>query len=407
MKYLVALHCLAALVAPGALAQDTTATAPAAEPDTSYVEYSDPPITLPLGVGLRVPSYDRVNGLTLPWGPKLLLGYDKVEIDALVSYRSHLGNWDPSLEGFLRPGYGNEIKFFVGRGTFSNDNWIRSDLINSAAALFVGSDARNYYRADRGAVRYTRNFTTSAATITPFIGGSIEKGWSTGSLIPVKTPWSAFGRTDSLKMRRPNPGVVKGQINSILGGLGIELFRNELEAKLGTTIEHALRSPIEVCATILPGPELLCTVHRGSFTQGTIHGTVNFPTFGTQTFTFRTHAVMSSDTVPPQRYSYLGGTGSLPTVDLLAFGGDRLFFVEAEYMIPLERIVIMRFGSPFIALRYAAGSAGLRELPSLTQNLGVGLGISVLRVDYHIDPASDRSPFSRRSSFSIGLSIPR
>ena len=402
MKYLVVLPCFAALVAQGALAQDTTAT----EPDTGYVEYGgDPPISLPLGVGLRVPSYDRVNGLTVPWGPKLTIGYDKIEMDALVSYRSHLGNWDPSLQGSIRPGYGNEIRLFVGRGTFSNDDWIRADLMNSAAALFVGSDARNYYRADRAAVRYTRMITSSATTIAPFIGGSIEKDWSTGSLTPVKIPWSAFGRTEPLKMRRPNPAVLKGRINSLLGGVGVELFRREMEAKIGLTGERAFSAPTASCPPPQAAPP--CTFGRGSFTQGTIHGTLNFPTFGAQTFVFRTHALLSGDSIPPQRYGYLGGTGSLPTVDLLAFGGDRLFFVEAEYMIPVERITIMRFGSPFIALRYAAGSAGVGDLPSLTQNLGIGVGISVLRVDYHIDPASNRSPFSDRSAISFGLSIPR
>jgi hypothetical protein len=400
MKTLVALQCLAAVVTDRALAQDT----PSTQPDTAYVEYGDSPLTFPLVAGLRVPSYDRVNGLTVPWGPRLTLGFDRFELDALVSYRSHLGNWDPSLQGSIRPGYGNEVKIFVGRATFSNDDWIRSDLINSAAALFVGSDARNYYRADRAAVRYTRSLTISATTIAPFVGGSLEKDWSTGSLTPLSTPWSAFGRTHELKMRRPNPAVFKGRISSILGGVAVELYRGELEAKAGLSAERALRSVLERC-TPPGGP--ICTVERGSFTQGTIHGTVNFPTFGAQTFVFRTHAVLSGDAVPPQRHAYLGGTGSLPTVDLLAFGGDRLFFVEAEYMIPVERIVIRRFGSPFIALRYAAGSAGVGDLPSLTQNLGIGVGISLVRVDYHIDPASNRSPFSDRSAFSFGLSIPR
>src|SRR2546423_3651887 len=50
-----------------AKAQDTTAAAA----DTSYVEYSDSPFSLPLGIGLRIPSYDRVNGVTLPWGPHI------------------------------------------------------------------------------------------------------------------------------------------------------------------------------------------------------------------------------------------------------------------------------------------------------------------------------------------------
>src|SRR5437667_4538717 len=130
-------------------AQDTTA----AGADTAY--YLDSPISLPLGLGLRVPAYDRVNGLALPWGPKLEAGEGKFDADGLVSYRSNLGKWDPSLEGIIRPGDDNEFKFFVGRGTFTNDAWIRQDLMNTAAALIVGSDARNWYRGDRANARFS------------------------------------------------------------------------------------------------------------------------------------------------------------------------------------------------------------------------------------------------------------
>ena len=401
MKKLAALPCIAAFLAQGALAQDTTTT----EADTAYVIYSKGPLTLPLGIGLRIPSYDRVNGLTLPWGPKLSIG-DDVEFDALVSYRSHLGNLDPSIEGELRPGYGNEIKLYVGRGTFTNDAWIRSDLVNSGAAFFVGTDARNYYRADRASLRFTRTLTAAAFTFTPFLGGIYEKGWSTGSLTPTSRPWSVFGRSETLKMLRPNPAVLKGNIGSILGGTGMEYFRGEVEAKLSATVEHALRSPAERCA-FTPGGGIFCVIGRSSFTQGTVHGEVFFPTFGTQTFSFRGHTVLSSDSAPPQRYAYLGGSSTLPTVDLLALGGDRLFYAEGEYMSPIERIMMRFLGSPFVALRYAVGSAGVRDLPPFIQNLGIGVGISFLRVDYSIDPAGNRSPFSDRSAFSIGVSIPR
>jgi hypothetical protein len=359
MKNLVVHVCLAALLAGHALAQDV-------QPDTSYTEYSDPPLTLPLGIGLRVPSYDRVNGLALPWGPKLVLGNDRFELDALVTYRSHLGQWDPSLEATLRPGYGHELELVVGRGTFTSDAWIRPGLVNSGASLFFGSDARNYYRADRAQARYTRELT--------------------------------MGRTDDLKMRRPNPQVFDGKINSALAGVGLELFRGEVEGKLRAQVEKAFKSPWVTCAVV-------CTTTDEGFTQSTVHATVDFPTFGTQTFTFRAHAVFGGDFVPPQRYAYLGGASSLATVDLLALGGDRLFFAEADYRIPLERIVLRPVGSPFIALHYATGSAGVGELPALIQNLGVGAGISMIRVDYTIDPASNRSPFSRRSAFSVGLSL--
>src|SRR5215212_5848396 len=100
-----ALNLVLPLLALGSVALAADAQDTASVPlDTAYVEYHESPISLPLGIGLRPPAYDRVNGLTLPWGPKLEMGDGRVEIDALVSYRSHLGNWDPSIEGTLRPG---------------------------------------------------------------------------------------------------------------------------------------------------------------------------------------------------------------------------------------------------------------------------------------------------------------
>jgi hypothetical protein len=133
---------------------------------------------------------------------------------------------------------------------------------------------------------------------------------------------------------------------------------------------------------------------------------VTFPTFGAQTFAFKSHALLTGGNIaPPQRFGYLGGSGTLATVNLLALGGDRLLYLEGEYIVPLERIQLPFLGSPFVALRYAAGNAGIGKLPALIQNLGVGAGVSFFRIDYSIDPARNRSPLSRRSAFSIGVSL--
>lgn len=388
-------------------AQDTTSTAAdTAAADTAYVEYSVSPITLPLGVGLRIPSYDRVNGLTLPWGPQILLGYDKFQLDPLVSYRSNLGKWDPSIEALIRPSAADEIRLYVGRGTFTNDSWIRSDLFNSAAAFFVGSDARNYYRGDRATLRVTRTIPTSAITFTPFIAGNLERDWSTGSLTPEKYPWSVFGRSGRLRMRRLNPPVARGRLTSILGGTGILASRGGLEAKLDAAVEYALNTSFDAVCTLIPANGS-CLSPPESFTQITLDSRVTFPTFGAHTFAFIGHALLTGggDIPPPQRFGYLGGAGTLATVDLLALGGDRLLFVQGDYTIPIERIQLPFLGSPFIAFRYAAGNAGVGRLPSLIQNLGVGAGIGFFRVDYTIDPAENRSPVSRRSAVTFGVSL--
>jgi hypothetical protein len=146
-------------------------------------------------------------------------------------------------------------------------------------------------------------------------------------------------------------------------------------------------------------------VNPGSFTQTTIHSEAQFPTFGTQTFSFKAHALVAGNNVPPQRFGYLGGAGTLATVDLLALGGDRLLYVEGEYTIPLKVFTLPFLGGPFVALRYAAGNAGVGTLPALIQNVGIAAGVGPVRVDYVIDPASNRSPFSRRSAVTFGISL--
>ncbi|MEA2766215.1 MAG: hypothetical protein QOK07_2619 [Gemmatimonadaceae bacterium] len=383
-------------------AQDTTSSAV----DTGYVEYSESPISLPLGIGLRIPSYDRVNGLALPWGPKLDLGEGKFEADGLVTYRSNLGKWDPSLEASARPSDADEIKLYVGRGTFTNDSWIRSDLANSLAALGLGSDSRNYFRGDRATARFTHTLTTGAFTLTPFVGGNIERDWSTGSIVPPKSPWSFFGKNDVLKMKRANPRVRTGRISSVLAGSGIALSRGGLEAKLDASVEHSFKTSLVAdCSGFLTDPA--CTLPSLDFTQTTIHSTVGFPTFGSQTFSFLGHAFLTNGNVAqPQRFAYLGGSGTLATVNLLALGGDRLLYVQADYTVPIDRIQLPFVGSPFIGLRYSAGNAGIGTLPPLIQNLGIGAGVSLFRVDFSIDPARNRSPFSRKSAVSFGLSLP-
>jgi hypothetical protein len=386
-------------------AQDTTTTTAA---DTGYAQYHESPISLPLGVGLRIPSYDRVNGLALPWGPKLELGDGRLDVDGLVTYRSNLGKWDPSLEGAIHPGDENELRFFAGRGTFTNDSWIHGDLTNSATAFFAGSDSRNYYRADRGTARLARTFTSASVTFAPFIGGNIERDWSTGSLAPTKSPWSFYGRKGDLKMRRPNPRVARGSITSALGGAAIQVVRGDVEGKLDALVEQSIRTALKPdCAGVPVGGVCSQPQPGDSFTQATFDARVSFPTFGTQTFAFKGHAVVTggSGIAPVQRFAYLGGASTLATVNLLALGGDRLLFVQGDYIVPIDLIQLPFVGSPYIGLTYSAGNAGVGGLPALIQNLGVGLGVSFIRADYTIDPAQNRSPFSRKSAFSVGLSL--
>jgi len=373
-------------------------------PDTGYVVYREPWISLPLGVGLRVPAYDRVDGLSLPWGPQISFDEEHVVIDPTVTYRSHIGKFDPFLKAMLRNKSGVILDIAGGRATFTNDDWIRSDIVNSLAALAVGSDSRNYFRADRGTGIVSVEIGRPNITITPGIGGNFENDWSIG--VPVRhttAPWSLFGKTDTLKMRRINPGVAKGHIVSGLARVLAEYESAGVKGSFMGLVEHAFHAPTTFQTV---GGDVRAEENTGSFTQVTLNAKVGFPTFRTQSFDFRGHTVLSSGhSPPPQRYAYLGGAGTLATVDLLALGGDRLFYAEGEYSIPIESIDLPLVRSPIVSLIYAAGSAGVGKLPDFIQNLGVGVGFKLIKFEYYIDPNFKKTSFTRKHAFSVSLNL--
>jgi len=393
----LAFGALAASKVGGQTTPPAAPVPPGIEIDTSYMTYDDGPFSLPLGIGFRVPSYNRVDGVVLPWGPLVSFADGRVELDPTVTYRSHLGALDPMVKGHFLIGRRSKIELTAGRSTFSNDRWIRSDLINSGAVLGVGSDARNYFRADRATAELSHSFGAPGSAFEASVGGLFENAWSTGPAVRATGgAWSFFGRTDTLKMRRLNPAIARGHLTSALGRLVYDYEKQDVKGTLDSRIEHAFDAPVYIASE---NPS-------GDFTQLTFGGKASFPTFGTQRFAFRGHLVLTpGDIAPPQRFAYLGGAGTLATVDLLALGGDNLLYVEGEYSVPLKRPMLRFVGAPTVSLRYAAGSAGTGDIPDLIQNIGVGIGIRLLKVEYHIDPSYSRTPFTRRSSFSIGVSL--
>jgi hypothetical protein len=343
-------------------------------------------VELPALYGVRIPSYDRSNGVSLPVGPSI--GVGPIEVDLVATYRSQIGQVDPSAAAHVRVGRKTWLDAWAGRESRSNDEWINGTLSNSLNSLLSGHDERNWYRATGVRASASRTFETHTMTATYSVGGSFERSRAVGpGLAPASSPWSFTDRTDVENgMVRPNPQIAGGDISSVIGRFAHRWTAGELKARLDVDLEVPL------------------SVSTGeSFTQATVDGRIEFPTFGLQRYRLELHGVVTGPDRPPaQRYAYIGGSGTLPTEEvLLGFGGDELLFVESRYELPVTQIRLPLAGSPTLTFRHILGAAGVQTLPDLTQIVGLRLSIPFVRVQYLIDTDT------RKTKLSAGLSFNR
>lgn len=347
-------------------------------------------VDFPVTIG-TLPSYDRVNGVSLPFGPTVTVGdNDRLIVNPALTYRSNLGKIDPSLSIIGQITADSTLGFSLrgSRGTFTNDRWIRSDLLNSLVSGGLGHDARNYFRGDRGEARLTSALKLPLDVAMLFVGARSERDWSTGWQTGTpRGPYSIFGRRDTTDgIQRRNPAINAGHIASAIAGGHAEYAGLPGSAMLDVLFEAAGKSPT-----------------GGSFQQLTVTEAADIATFRNQHIEVGGHLVTTatSSVTPSQRFSYVGGSGSLATVPLLGIGGDHLYFLDVLYVIPISGIAIPVLGSPYIAPHFATGSASVGGFGRPTQNIGGRIGVSVFTIDYLVNPRT------HKHDFGAGLSLRR
>jgi hypothetical protein len=333
--------------------------------------------------GVKMPTYNRVEGLSLPVGVLLQLNNHAIEVEPTATYRSRRGVVDPALEIRTRESDPTRFVARVARDTRSNERWIYTDLINSLTTIWAGSDMRNYFRSDIGEARAFHRFgDPETMSLEPFLGGRFEY---VRPITAAGNVWSAFGRHDIEKMARPNPLVEQGHLGSALAGAR---FRSSgfATSSIDLDVEQSVRVPLGT----------------SSFTQVTLDGEIRLPSFRTHFMQFHAHGVGTRGAAPMARYAYLGGGGTLRTLDPLEQGGTALFYLESRYLVPIDAIQLPVIGAPVVTLRDAFGSAGVGSLPSFQHEVGIGIGLSVLRVEY------TRAVAGRSGhEFGIGISLSR
>ena len=336
--------------------------------------------------GFRIPSYDRTNGLSVPVGVTFAARHGAATLEPRLTYRSQLGAVDPGVDATYLLDSRTTLTATAQRGTFSNDAWIWSDLLNSLGSLAAGHDTRNYFRAWRADLTASRSIAWESYSLAPYVGARWERDESARPGIGVTSgPWSLRGRRDPDDMFRPNPLIDSGTVVSARGGATFMASRDDVVVSATLDVEAGALSPK--------------AAPSARFVQTTFDGAISFPTFGTQSLRLEGHAVASSPGTPRQRWAYIGGAGTIPTIDLLSRGGDRLIYFDGRYRIPIDRFTLPFIGPPAIVLREALGGADVKRWPSLAQATGVRIALNVVYLEFLVDPAT------RHHYAGVGLSM--
>lgn len=305
--------------------------------------------------GLRPPTYDRVDGLTLRWegsyGARLWRG-GRQTVRGSVAYRTERSAPAGGLEIAETRG-GTRVAIGARRETDTNDRWIRGNAYNSLTFLTTGRDYRDYFEADRLYATVERDFEGTRIRGSARLRAQLERARS----LAASDPWTLFGGEP-----RSNPPIDPGTIASAILGGSATWFGSSAVLDNAVELEfagNAAGGDVAFSRFLVTGRAAMRALANHALRvrwrfQGPLPGT---------------------EDLPRQRWMFVGGEGTLPTFSIARFRGDRLVFTETRYGIPLpDGLALPVIGAPDFELVHAVGMAWTADDPrDFEQNVGVGL----------------------------------
>jgi hypothetical protein len=332
--------------------------------------------------GLREPAYDRVSGLSLTLGARYLLprlGTTEPELRGSIGYQTARQTFHGSVEAAIRNG-NFRLRAGATRAVLTNDTWARG-FTNNISYLTRGHDYRDYYDADRFYFGPLVTWSDLRTTVAVRLDAQIENARSLVS----RDPWHASGDP-----ARPNPAIDEGRITSLVLAANSELERRRFVGRTDAAIEFA--------ADVLGGEH--------EFARFDIGGRWAVEALTGQTFQvrWRLRGPLGSDSLPRQRWSMLGGRATLFTLDEGELRGDRLAYVQSEYIMPLPpafRLPVL--GRANLDAVHRVGWAWTNgNATDFVQNLAGGLRFRFLYIFAGVDPAKTSDVL-----FLFGVSVER
>lgn len=356
------------------------------EPDRIVIEAWGGPSPLELDglVGFQPPAYDRVNGLTAVWGARYHL--------------PRLGDVSPSIHGEVgwltqrgEPIYGvsGEVRWSATaleagyeKGWATNDDWIRGDLDNALNYAWDGDDFRDYTGSERRWVGVRHEVGDEAKRFFGVVGvrGQVEDATS----LRGGDPWHLWGGP-----ARPNPAIDDGRTTSMVASFDLEWHGLQTDFEGGVEYEAArewLDGAFAFDRVAVEG-------------DWAMHALANH----TLEIEFFLQRPLGGGVMPRQEWSFVGGSGTLQTVEFARYQGDRVVFVESKYIIPMpDRVALPLLGAPDLQLIHAAGKAWVEgEDSGLEQEVGARLQFFGVYLRYMLDPGDFDN-----NKFDLGLSVP-
>ncbi len=354
--------------------------------DTLVIEATRTPARMVMDgfAGFTVPTYDRVSGVTATWG----FGYRLPRVAGLTPWlRAHAG-WrtalgDPTYGGsFEVQGGGFVVSAGYDRESQTHDDWAVGDIRNTLNYLWDADDFRDYYQAERTWVALTHDFGDVAKRYHAVlrVAGQLEDATTLGG----GEPWHLWG--DSA---RSNPAVDDGRISSLIGRLDLEW--------------HGFTTNLETGAEYEAGREW----QGGEYVFDRVTAWAHFAMAALFDHSLEIDAFgqmpVSGDTLPRQRWTFVGGLRRLETEPVGSLRGDHVLLVATRYRVPMpDALAIPVLGAPEIQLYHTAGKGWLEgDDAALIQEVGAGLQFFGIYVKYLIQP-----DHTDRDAVVVGLNWP-
>lgn len=331
--------------------------------------------------GFHAPAYRRVDGWTLGWGGTVRAVELPAEPGLYGAVRVHTAG-PRKLEGTVgaavHPTGTLRLSVEAERRTLTRDGWIRGDVLNTLSYLAGFGDFRNYYRGERLTLRAS---STREQGLIP----SAWIGWEEATSLQALPLGVLFEDDDDV---RTNPTVDDGRAWSVGGRLA---YRRR-------TGDRRLRAELSA--------EAADSTVGGDFSYLMGEARTRYRGPGPASHRIELFGITRWDLAgrpPRQRWSALGGSGSLPILADLSLRGPRLLYLDATYLVPITALRAPVLGPPWIFLRNALGTAWRDGTDfALEDNLVAG----VRYLFFEAGLAVDVTRADLRSEFLLGGRFP-